>query len=114
MPALGWGAKVTHCGQGQFFDDRRCASMAAAAGLPVRRVRWSFHPVFALIDVAYFSLLELRGPVHRSVEDYLAEASGPLAPPLRAAKGLVSAVGWYESRLLRSVPGGCGHFACGR
>jgi SAM-dependent methyltransferase len=112
LTSRGWRAKVNHCGHIQFFSDSTYAAMAAGTGLPVRRARWSFHPLFALIDVAYFSLLELRGPVHRSVEDYLAGRPRGWGTAMRLAKGAISSVGWYESRLLRRLPGGCGHFTC--
>ncbi len=106
----GWQAKRRHCGHIQLFDERRYRAMAEAAGLPVRRVRWSFHPLFALIDVAYFCYRDLRAPVEHSVEDHLARRRDPLAPILHLAKNLISSIGWYESRLLKDFPGACGHF----
>ena len=108
----GWQAKVHHCGHLHFFSERSFRELAAAAGLPVRRVRWSFHPLFQAVDVAYFSLLELRGPVGTSVEDFVAGRRGAKGALLRAGKSALSMLGWYESRLLAPLAGGTGHFDC--
>jgi SAM-dependent methyltransferase len=112
LTSRGWRAKERHCGHIHRFSAEGYTSLAASAGLDVRRTRWSFHPLFALVDVAYFTLLELRGPVHRSVEDYVADQRGGVRAVLRLAKGAISSVGWCEARLLHRVPGGCGHFTC--
>ena len=112
MTRLGWKAKLHHCGHIQLFDAQRFEVMASAEGMPVRAVQWSFHWLYSLVDIGYFSFLELRGPAATSVEDYLAgkrDVSGAL---LRAVKNGAAAFGWYESRLLRRVPSGVGHFSC--
>ncbi len=114
MTARGWQAKRRHCGHVQLFDEHSFRALAEATGLPVRQVRWSFHPLFALIDVAYFCYRDVRGPTSHSVEDYLAEQRGPLTPALLLAKNVITSIGWYESRLLRRFKGGCGHFTCAR
>jgi SAM-dependent methyltransferase len=109
-----WKAKLRCGGHIQLFDDSRFRAMAQMVGLPVKRVRWSYHPLFALIDVAYFTWLEWHGPVSSSVEDYLSEGRHRAGPLLRLAKNLIVSLGWYESRLLRWLPGACGHFTCMR
>ena len=112
MTRLGWKAKLHHCGHIQLFDAQRFEVMASTEGMPVRAVQWSFHWLYSLVDIGYFSFLELRGPAATSVEDYLAgkrDVSGAL---LRAVKNGAAAFGWYESRLLRRVPSGVGHFSC--
>ena len=109
-----WNAKLRFCGHIQLFDDARYRRDAGAAGLPVATVKWSFHPLFSLVDVAYFSLMWFRGAGSQSVEDYVAAASGPGVPVIRFVKGLIASIGWYESRLLRRVPGGLGHFTSRR
>jgi SAM-dependent methyltransferase len=108
----GWDAKRRHSGHVQAFDDSAFRTMAAEAGLPVRRVRWSFHPLFALVDVLYYGWLDVRGPVAGSVEDMLARRGGRSARLLTVFKDVVAAAGWYESRLLQSFVGACGHFTC--
>lgn len=109
---LGWKAKLHHCGHIQLFDARRFTEMSAAAGLTVRDVRWSFHWLYSLVDIGYFSFLELRGPVGTSVEDYLAGRRDAAGAILRWIKDTAASFGWYESRVLRGVPSGVGHFTC--
>jgi SAM-dependent methyltransferase len=108
----GWDAKRRHSGHIQAFDARAFRTMAGEVGLPVHGVRWSFHPLFALVDVLYYRWLDLRGPVSGSVEDTLARRKGLTARALTVLKGAVASAGWYESRLLQWVPGACGHFTC--
>ena len=109
---LGWKAKLHHCGHIQLFDARRFESMAADAGIPVRNVQWSFHWLYSLVDIGYFSFLELRGPVGTSVEDYLAQRRDLPSVLLRWFKDGAATFGWYESQMLRRVPSGVGHFTC--
>jgi SAM-dependent methyltransferase len=110
----GWTAKRRHAGHIQAFDDAGFRRMAAAAGLQVRLVHWSFHPLFALVDILYYVWLDLGGPVGHSVEDGLALRRGPARMGLTALARAVSSIGWYESRLLRWMPGACGHYTCVR
>jgi SAM-dependent methyltransferase len=109
---LGWKAKLHHCGHIQLFDAQRFEVMAAAEGIPVRGTQWSFHWLYSLVDIGYFSFLELRGPASTSVEDYLAGKRDFAGAVLRGVKNGAAAFGWYESRLLRQVPSGVGHFSC--
>lgn len=109
---LGWKAKLHHCGHIQLFDARRFETMAAAEALPVRSVEWSFHWLYSLVDIGYFSFLEVRGPAATSVEDYVVRRGDLMGAVLRTVKNSAAAFGWYESRLLRRVPSGVGHFTC--
>jgi len=111
---LGWKAKVEHCGHLQFYSDRECRQQLESVGLKVGRRRWSVHPLYALVDAAYFTALSLRGkPVSTSVEGYIRSHSGNPSLAQRAVRllkdGLV-AMGYIESRVLRWMPGGGGHF----
>ena len=109
-----WKAKLRHGGHVQLFDSRRYTRMAAASGLPVVRTRWSYHHIFSLIDVLFFLLADLRGPLATSVEDAVADRRGMLGHSLRGLKGVVAALGWYEARLFQSRTGACGHFTSRR
>lgn len=111
---LGWKAKLHHCGHIQLFDAHRFEAMSAAEGIPVRSVQWSFHWLYSMVDIGYFSFLDLRGPATTSVEDYLATKRDVAGALLRGVKNVAAAFGWYESRLLRRVPSGVGHFSCTR
>lgn len=109
-----WTAKVRHGGHIQIFSADRFRSMAVACGLPVTRTRWSYHALLQVLDLAYFTWLDRRGPVGGSVEDISAERRGLTGAAMRSASRAVSTAAWGEARLLRSLPGGCGHFTCRR
>ncbi len=109
-----WTAKVRHGGHVQIFSAERFSKLAASAGLPVRRTRWSYHAFLQVLDVAYFSFLDWRGPVAGSVEDMAAQRRGVVGGVMRAGAAAAATVSWTEARLLRGLPGGCGHFSCVR
>jgi SAM-dependent methyltransferase len=107
-----WKAKVECLGHVQVFSENDFQRLAAETSLPVIRVRWSYHHVFSLIDVIYFSYLQRRGGVSTSVADYVSTRRGWSAAPLRTAWSAVSALGWAEARTFRWMRGACGHFTC--
>jgi len=107
-----WTAKVRHGGHIQIFSAARFESMAVECGLPVVRTRWSYHALLQVLDVAYFSWLDRRGPVQGSVEDMAATRRGAAGAAMRAASASVATAAWFEARALRALPGGCGHFSC--
>ena len=107
-----WTAKVRHGGHIQVFSAARFDSMAAACGIPVIRSRWSYHVLLQALDVLYFSWLDVRGPVRGSVEDMAASRRGVVGALMRLSAMTVATVAWGEARLLRRLPGGCGHFTC--
>jgi SAM-dependent methyltransferase len=109
-----WTAKVRHGGHIQIFSAERFRSMASSAGLPVVRTRWSYHFLLQALDLAYFSWLDLRGPVSGSVEDMSASRRGVVGSLMRGVSRAVASAAWAEARVLRAVPGGCGHFTCER
>ncbi len=109
-----WRSKLRHGGHIQAFSDSDVRYLLDEAGLELVRVRWSYHHLFALFDVLYFTFLDLRGPVSSSVEDYVVGRAGWHSLPLRAIWALITATGWYESRAFRWMKGGCGHFTCRR
>ena len=109
-----WTAKVRHGGHIQIFSASRFRDMAAACGLPVVRTRWSYHVLLQVLDVVYFSWLDWRGPVGGSVEDMSASRQGMVGSLMRTASRTVASAAWGEARLLRALPGGCGHFTCDR
>jgi SAM-dependent methyltransferase len=109
-----WTAKVRQCGHIQIFSADRFNDLAAACGLPVVRSRWSYHALLQVIDLLYFSWLDWRGPVSGSVEDMSASRQGLVGSMMRTGAKVVACFAWGEARLLRSLPGGCGHFTCER
>lgn len=109
-----WTAKVRHGGHIQIFSSSRFKAMAAACALPVSRTRWSYHALLQILDILYFSWLDLRGPVTGSVEDMAASHRGVLGSLMRWTTMAVATLAWTEARLLRALSGGCGHFTCVR
>ena len=109
-----WTAKVRHGGHIQIFSAERFAGLAAFCGLRVAATRWSYHVLLQVLDILYFSWLDWRGPVTGSVEDMAAARPGVIGALMRAASMTVAFVAWGEARLLAPLPGGCGHFTCGR
>ena len=107
-----WTAKVRHGGHIQVFSAARFESMAAECGLPVIRRRWSYHVLLQVLDILYFSWLDMRGPVGGSVEDMAAGRRGVVGALMRWSAMSVATMAWGEARLLRRFPGGCGHFTC--
>ena len=109
-----WTAKVRHGGHIQIFSAERFRAMAESCGLPVTRTRWSYHALLQVLDLAYFTWLDRRGPVSGSVEDMSVTRAGVSGRVMRAASRAVATTAWGEARLLRGLPGGCGHFTCQR
>lgn len=109
-----WTAKVRHGGHIQIFSAKRFSDMAATCGLRVVRTRWSYHVLLQALDLVYFSWLDWRGPVAGSVEDMSVSRTGMVGQLMRAASRSVASVAWTEARVLRALPGGCGHFSCER
>lgn len=109
-----WTAKVRHGGHIQVFSAGRFSTLAASCGLPVTDTRWSYHFLLQVLDVLYFTWLDWRGPVSGSVEDMAAARRGVVGVVMRAASMMVATLAWGEARVLRALPGGCGHFTCRR
>jgi SAM-dependent methyltransferase len=107
-----WMAKVRHGGHIQIFSAQRFRTMSSACGLKVIRTRWSYHVLLQVLDVLYFSWLDVRGPVTGSVEDMSTSRTGVVGGVMRLAARSVATLSWSEARLLRALPGGCGHFTC--
>jgi SAM-dependent methyltransferase len=107
-----WTAKVRHGGHIQIFSADTFGELATSCGFRVKRTRWSYHALLQVLDVAYFSWLDRRGPVSGSVEDMSSHRRGPSGAIMRAATKTVAAAAWTEARVLRGLPGGCGHFTC--
>ena len=109
-----WTAKVRHSGHIQIFSADRFRAMAASCGLHVVKTRWSYHFGLQIVDLLYFSWLDWCGPVSGSVEDISAHRRGVAGAVMRGVTRAVAASAWSEARLLRGLPGGCGHFTCRR
>jgi SAM-dependent methyltransferase len=100
-----WTAKVRHGGHIEIFSAERFVGLAAVCGLPVTATRWSYHFLLQLLDVLYFTWLDWRGPVSKA-------RPGVVGALMRAESMTVACLAWSEARMLRKLPGGCGHFTC--
>jgi SAM-dependent methyltransferase len=109
-----WTSKARHGGHIQVFSADRFRTLAASCGVPVTRTRWSYHATLQVLDLLYFSWLDIRGPVSGSVEDISAVREGFVGAAMRGVSKVVATAAWGEARLLRGLPGGCGHFTCRR
>lgn len=109
-----WTAKVRHCGHTQIFSADRFRAVASACNLPVARSRWSYHLLLQVLDLLYFSWLDVRGPVSGSIEDISGSRRGVLGGMMRIAAKFVACIAWGEASLLHALPGGCAHFTCER
>jgi SAM-dependent methyltransferase len=109
-----WTAKVRHAGHIRMFSADSFRADASACGLPSFRTRWSYHFLLQVLDLAYFSWLDWRGPVLGSVEDMSVTRRGLAGASMRIAVRVIASVAWAEARVFRWLPGGCGHFSCER
>jgi len=109
-----WQAKRRHTGHIQAFSARSYRELTDACGLPVRRARWSYHLLYQVGDLLYYTWLDRRGRMPGSIEDMAAGRRGWTGGALRAAVATAARLGWFEARLLRALPGGCGHFTSWR
>src|SRR5256712_3658997 len=109
-----WTAKVRHGGHIQIFSADRFRAMAAGVGVPVIETRWSYHLALQVLDPLYFSWLDLRRPVSRSVEDMSAARGGVAGSLMPAVSRAVATTAWGGARVLRAPPGGCGSFTLPR
>lgn len=113
LALAGWRAKEHYGGHIQRFALREVRKVLIGAGLRIERQRWSCHLVNQTVDVAYFSLLSLRGRnTTLSVEGYLEAATpGVLRSTVLAAKSAIAAVSYFESKAFARVGGAGIHLA---
>jgi SAM-dependent methyltransferase len=114
LAKLGWRAKEVYGGHIQRFTLNEMGERLAATGFVVDRLRWSGHVVNQIVDVAYFSMLSLRRKnTEASVEGYLENAHpGPAALFVGLLKSVISVASYYESLILRVIPGFGVHLTC--
>jgi SAM-dependent methyltransferase len=104
---LGWQAKRRYGGHIQEFSSGQTKDLLTNVGFKISNWRFSGHCFNQLMDVVYFTLLELRGKkASYSVESYLEmEKDGWLAKILKPAKDATSLVSFLESAFLPFFPG---------
>ena len=114
LARAGWTARERFAGHIQRFTPADLSEILVGTGFSVINGRWSGHLVNQLADVAYFAALSLIGRnAPTSVEGYLASAEpGPASWLVTGLKGALAAISYYESLVLRKVPGWGTHLAC--
>ena len=86
-----------------------------AVGLVPRAWRWSGHLFMQVVDLAYFSLLALRGRnVDTTVEAIVDRSRGIRGAALGVAVRAVAGLGYAESRIMRKAPALGVHVTCVR
>jgi ubiquinone/menaquinone biosynthesis C-methylase UbiE len=108
---FGWKAKKRQCGHIQIFDCKTIEKILKKVGFKIEKRRFSFHPLFSLVDISYFSLMDFLGKVpSSSVEGFLETmAPGAKRTILRFLNSLINIIGYFESQALKNFPGGGVH-----
>ena len=111
LRVFGWQVKEKWCGHVQMYRLGEPEKLMKQAGFKVKRTVYSGHFFYQLADVAYFTLLMLRGKnADFQVEGYVAYGQpGVKRTLVRFLKNLLATVSYLESRLLFFFPGGFGH-----
>jgi len=113
---LGWRAKDKHTGHLHSFSSNEFESLLKKSGFKIKKKRFSFHFLFSLCDIAYFSLLELfKLRVSSSVEGIIDQRKNdPIFFVFNLFYRLIVALGYFESRLFSKFPGGGLHLTLER
>ena len=109
---IGYQPKNEHTGHVQVFTDRSFTRLMEKHGFKLIRRRFSFHFLFSLFDIAYFTLLFITGKkAATSIEGMIeADNKNPFTQLFNLFYRLVVFIGFMESRVLKDVPGGGGHY----
>lgn len=109
---LGWESKNKQTGHIKIYSDRRAVKLFERNGFRLVRKRFSFHYFFSLFDVVYFTFLDIIGKsAPASIEGMLeAKKASPLVFLFNLFYRIVVALGFFESVLLKNVPGSGGHY----
>lgn len=109
---LGWKAKEIYAGHIQYFTRIKLQKILEESKFKVDHYRWSFHPINQIIDSLFFSMLYLRGEnLPSSLEVAIERNKKSILMKLFSyVKNLISAIFYYESKLLFFMPGAGVHF----
>jgi len=112
--ALGWKAKEKYGAHPHHFPPNEVKSWVKGAGFTIIKLRWGEHLVNQIIEIIYFSLLEIRGRnVSSSVEGYLARTKArPLIKIIILVRNVLATLSYYETSFLWWFPGLGLHITC--
>ena len=112
---LGYSPKERYAGHIQRLSARELERRLRSVGLVPRAWRWSGHLFMQVVDLAYFSLLALRGRnVNTTVEAIVDRSRGIRGAALGVAVRAVAGLGYAESRIMRKAPALGAHVTCVR
>ena len=112
---LGYSPKERYAGHIQRLSARDLERRLRSVGLVPRAWRWSGHLFMQVVDLAYFSLLALRGRnVDTTVEAIVDRSRGIRGAALGVAVRAVAGLGYAESRIMRKAPALGVHVTCVR
>jgi len=112
--ALGWKAKEKYGAHPHHFPPGQVKTWIKKAGFTITKTRWGEHLVSQIIEIIYFSLLEIRGRnTTSSVEGYLARSKDrPLSKMLIIIRNILASMSYYETTCLWWWPGLGFHATC--
>jgi ubiquinone/menaquinone biosynthesis C-methylase UbiE len=109
---LGWQPKDKHTGHLKVYSDKSVVKLVESTDFKLVEKRFSFHFLFSLFDIAFFSMLEIfhfKAP--SSIEGMIEKKkTNPLISLFNLFYRMVVFMGSVESIILKNVPGGGGHF----
>lgn len=112
MYKIGWQPKDKHTGHLHVYTDKMFEEQAKKVGFSIEKKKFSFHFLFSIFDIMYFSALELfnlKAP--SSIEGMVEEKKENLFVRLfNILYRSVIFIGFIESRIFAKVSGGGGHF----
>lgn len=111
---LGFFPKREYAGHIQQFTIRRLNNLFRQNGFKVKRVRFSSHYFYQIVDFTYFLVLRLfRRNIGMTVEGYLEEKRSESIKWrfLNFVKEIIAGLIYFESLLLARVPGHGVHFS---
>lgn len=112
LEKFGWEAKGKLAGHIQKFKRSTLKGMLADHGFEVETKRYSGHCLGQLVDVSYYSFLDLRGKkLDTGLEQYL-EEGGSKKTLFRLIKDLVTVATNLESLVLFFLPASGVHLLC--
>jgi hypothetical protein len=95
--------KRKHAGHIQQISPAELKKVLVAAGFTIDDVRYSYHPLGQLYDLAVFGSMGLGFDTHGARQKHV-ESSGGGFSMLKVARKAVSQALYWESRLLAKVP----------
>ncbi len=102
---FGWKSKDKYTGHIQWFSDYRFRKLLLSHHFLISKRRFSFHPLFSLFDVFYYSFQDIVGAKQpTSLEGRLKANATIYNSIFHYFYKLIVALGYYESVLLKNFP----------